>query len=126
MRIRAGVKSWQIREFTIAALGVFLFRDELCVFIDFEIYEEILREAHNSLYTIHLVGTKIYKDLKVHDWWDRMKRDIGRFVTRCLTFMSLLKSESLGTHLRPRKQREPSEWIKKSPTLPCSTSARIF
>lgn len=53
--------------------------------MDLKICEEILREAHNSSYTIHLEGTKIYKDLKTHYWWNGLKREIGRYVARCLT-----------------------------------------
>jgi hypothetical protein len=37
------------------------------------IKESILREAHNSAYSIHPGSTKMYKDLKTHYWWYGMK-----------------------------------------------------
>jgi hypothetical protein len=39
------------------------------------IKELILREAHDSAYSIHPGSTKIYKDLKTWYWWYDMKRD---------------------------------------------------
>ena len=35
-------------------------------------------------YSIHSGATKMYRDLKQHYWWCRMKRDIVDFVSRCL------------------------------------------
>lgn len=29
-------------------------------------------------------GTKMYRDLKEHFWWNNMKRDVAEFVFRCL------------------------------------------
>jgi hypothetical protein len=42
--------------------------------------ELILREAHDSAYSIHLGSTKIYKDLKTQYWWYGMKRDVMEYV----------------------------------------------
>nr|CAD1831733.1 unnamed protein product [Ananas comosus var. bracteatus] len=44
-----------------------------------------MQEAHQSPYSIHPDGTKMYQDLKVHYWWPGMKKDIGEFVEQCLT-----------------------------------------
>ncbi|XP_070034592.1 uncharacterized protein [Nicotiana tomentosiformis] len=38
--------------------------------------ELILKEAHSLRYSIYLGATKIYRDLKKHYWWKRMKKDI--------------------------------------------------
>ena len=43
----------------------------------------ILTEAHSSRYSIHPGATKMYRDLKKHFWWSRMKRDIVDFVAQC-------------------------------------------
>ena len=40
----------------------------------------ILTKAHSSRYSIHPGATKMYRDLKQHFWWSRMKRDIVDFV----------------------------------------------
>ncbi|XP_059277921.1 uncharacterized protein LOC132032163 [Lycium ferocissimum] len=42
------------------------------------------REAHISRYSIHSSATKMYRDLRQHYWWGRMKRDIVEFVSQCL------------------------------------------
>jgi hypothetical protein len=42
--------------------------------------ELILREAHDSAYSIHLGSTKIYKDLETQYWWYGMKRDVTEYV----------------------------------------------
>jgi hypothetical protein len=47
--------------------------------------ELILREAHDSTYSIHPGSTKMYKDLKTRYWWYGMKRDIVEYVSLCDT-----------------------------------------
>ena len=34
---------------------------------------------------MHLGTTKIYRDLKKHFWWPRVKRDLVQYIARCLT-----------------------------------------
>ena len=68
----------------------------------------ILTEAHSSWYSIHLGATKMYRDLKQHFWWSRMKRDIADFISKCPNCQQV-KYE----HQRPRGtlQRMPIlEW----------------
>ena len=43
----------------------------------------ILIETHISRYSIHPGATKMYRDLKQHFCWSRMKRDIVDFVAKC-------------------------------------------
>uniref|UniRef100_A0A2N9EF72 Integrase catalytic domain-containing protein n=1 Tax=Fagus sylvatica TaxID=28930 RepID=A0A2N9EF72_FAGSY len=43
-----------------------------------------LSEAHNTGYTVHPGGTKMYRDLKGTFWWNNMKREIAGYVARCL------------------------------------------
>ncbi|KAH9658349.1 Endonuclease [Citrus sinensis] len=56
----------------------------LCVPAEEELKAEILREAHESSYSMHPGSTKMYRDLKQSFWWRNMKRDIAAFVSRCL------------------------------------------
>jgi hypothetical protein len=37
--------------------------------------DKILHEAHQSAYSLHLGGNKMYHDLKATYWWYDMKRD---------------------------------------------------
>jgi hypothetical protein len=45
-----------------------------------ELKDKILHEAHESAYSIHLGGNKMYHDLKVTYWWYGIKRDIVEYV----------------------------------------------
>jgi hypothetical protein len=49
------------------------------------IKESILREAHDSAYSIHPSSTKMYMDLKTRNWWNGMKRDVMEYVALCDT-----------------------------------------
>ena len=69
-----------------------------------ELRQEIMREAHNTPYTAHPGGTKMYRDLRQNFWWRNMKRSIGNFVERCLTCQQV-KAE----HQRPSGLLNPLE-----------------
>jgi hypothetical protein len=58
---------------------------QICVPNQKRIKELILREAHDSAYSIHLSSTKMYKDLKTRYWWYGMKRDVTEYVALCDT-----------------------------------------
>jgi hypothetical protein len=47
--------------------------------------ELILREAHDSAYSINPGSTKMYKDLKTWYWWYSMKQDVTEYVALCDT-----------------------------------------
>jgi hypothetical protein len=50
-----------------------------------ELKDKILHEAHESAYSIHPRGNKMYHDLKATYWWYGMKRDIAEYVGLCDT-----------------------------------------
>jgi hypothetical protein len=45
----------------------------------------ILREAHDSAFSIHPGSTKMYKDLKTGYWWYGIKIDITEYLSLCDT-----------------------------------------
>jgi hypothetical protein len=47
--------------------------------------DKILCEAHESAYSIHLGGHKMYHDLKATYWWYGMKRYVAEYVALCNT-----------------------------------------
>jgi hypothetical protein len=49
------------------------------------IKELILKEAHESAYSIHHGSTKMYNDLKTRYWWYGMKLDVTKYVSLCDT-----------------------------------------
>jgi hypothetical protein len=50
-----------------------------------KIKEIILKEAHQTPYSIHPGSTKMYMDLKEIFWWNNMKREIAKYVSECHT-----------------------------------------
>jgi hypothetical protein len=53
------------------------FKDGLCVPEIKSIQELILKEAHETTYSIHPSSEKMYQDLKKRFWWYSMKREIA-------------------------------------------------
>jgi hypothetical protein len=54
--------------------GVLWYEGRICVQNIKELKYKILREAHESAYSIHPGGNKTYHDLKATYWWYGMKR----------------------------------------------------
>ncbi|XP_074297933.1 uncharacterized protein LOC141628734 [Silene latifolia] len=48
-----------------------------CVPDDEELQRSILSEAHNTPYSVHPGGDKLYKGLKKTFWWPGMKREVA-------------------------------------------------
>ncbi|KAJ0932532.1 putative nucleotidyltransferase, Ribonuclease H [Helianthus annuus] len=67
-----------------------------------EVKAALLDEAHKSRYSVHPGATKMYRDLKTNYWWPGMKRDIVKYVTKCLT-CSQVKAE----HQKPYGESQP-------------------
>ncbi|KAK9079891.1 hypothetical protein SSX86_001564 [Deinandra increscens subsp. villosa] len=67
-----------------------------------EVKNLLLDEAHKSRYSIHPGATKMYHDLKHDYWWPGMKRDIVKYVGKCLT-CSQVKAE----HQKPYGKLQP-------------------
>uniref|UniRef100_A0A2N9GSB9 Integrase catalytic domain-containing protein n=2 Tax=Fagus sylvatica TaxID=28930 RepID=A0A2N9GSB9_FAGSY len=83
-KMKLMVESGTQFEFCIHEDGSLRFGNRLCVPNDPDLKEEILSEAHNTGYTVHPGGTKMYRDLKGTFWWNNMKREIAGYVARCL------------------------------------------
>jgi hypothetical protein len=69
--------------FSVDEQGTLWYKKRLCVLEIKEIRELILREAHDSTYSIHPGSTKMYHDLKSRYWWYEMKRAIAEYVALC-------------------------------------------
>jgi hypothetical protein len=65
--------------------GVLWYKGRICVPNIKELKDKILCEAHESAYSIHSGGNKMYHDLKFTYWWYGMKRDIVEYVALCST-----------------------------------------
>jgi hypothetical protein len=65
--------------------GVLWYKGRICVPNIKELKAKIFREAHESAYSIHPGGNKMYHDLKATYWWYSMKRDRAKYVALCVT-----------------------------------------
>ena len=72
-------------DFKVSPDGTLLFKGRTCIPDIPEIKEQLLEEAHQTPYSVHPGVTKMYQDLKRQYWWPGMKRDVIRFVEKCLT-----------------------------------------
>ena len=71
-------------EFIVNENGFVYYRDRVYVPNDDELKISILEEAHMGSFAMHPGSTKMYKDLKTSYWWFGMKRDVSKFVTKCM------------------------------------------
>jgi hypothetical protein len=71
------------KDFCEDAEGVVWFKDRLCVPDIKLIRELILKEAHETAYSIHPGSENMYQDLKKRFWWYDMKRKIAEYVAVC-------------------------------------------
>lgn len=103
-RMRDGALAGSIKGFEVASDNALTYGGRICVPYDEGLRREILEEAHSTPYTAHPGGTKMYHDLREKFWWRSMKRDIGKFVQKCLTCQQV-KAE----HQRPAGMLESLE-----------------
>jgi hypothetical protein len=84
------------------------FKDRICVPDIESLRETILKEAHDSDYSIHPGSTKMYQDLKQKYWWYGFKIDVAAHVAMC-DVCQRVKAE----HQRPTRLLHPlkiPEW----------------
>jgi hypothetical protein len=83
--IKCNIKEEKSPVFSEDEEGVLRYKGRICVPSIKELNDKILREAHESTYSIHPGGNKMYHDIKATYWWYRMKRDIAEYVALCDT-----------------------------------------
>jgi hypothetical protein len=83
--IRQLIQDNKTSDFSEDSQGTLWLGKRICVPNLKPIKELILREAHDSAYSIHPGSTKMYKDLKTRYWWHGMKRDVTEYVALCDT-----------------------------------------
>jgi hypothetical protein len=59
------------------------FKNRICVPDIDSLCETILKEAHDSVYSIHPGSTKMYQDLKQKYRWYGLKKDVASHVALC-------------------------------------------
>ncbi|XP_074318550.1 uncharacterized protein LOC141655365 [Silene latifolia] len=84
------------KRFHVGNDGSLRFDERWCVPDDEELKRKILTEAHSTRYFVHPGGEKLYKDLKKTFWWPKIKKEVAKFVARCLVCQRVK-----GEHKRP-------------------------
>jgi hypothetical protein len=100
--IRQLIQDNKTSDFSEDSQGTLWLGKRICVPNQKPIKESILREAHDSAYSIHTGSTKMYKDLRTCYWWYGMKQDIAEYVSLCDTCQRV-KAE----HQRPAGLLQP-------------------
>jgi hypothetical protein len=75
--IKENINEEKALGFSVDEQGTLWYKKRLCVPDVKEIRELILREAHDSAYSIHPGSTKMYHDLKSRYLWFGMKRAVA-------------------------------------------------
>jgi hypothetical protein len=81
--IKEQTKEEKALRFSVNEQGTLWYKKCLCVPKVKEIRELILREAHDSAYSIHSGSSKMYHDLKCRYWWYEIKRVVAEYVALC-------------------------------------------
>jgi hypothetical protein len=83
--IKRNIKEEKSPSFSLDDEGVLWYKGRIRVPNVKELKDKILREAHESAYSIHPGGNKMYHDLKATYWWYGMKSDVTEYVALCDT-----------------------------------------
>ena len=76
-------------DYSIKENGGLYYKIILCVPNVQELKNKWMYESHNIVFTMHPGGNKMYQDLKRYYWWRGMKRDITKYVSKCLTYQQV-------------------------------------
>lgn len=80
-------------EYQTSNNGTILVNGRVCVPNDTGLRDEILKEAHQSKFSIHPGANKMYRDLKRYYHWVGMKRDVAKWVAGC-PICQMVKAEN--------------------------------
>jgi hypothetical protein len=83
--IKHNIKKERSPGFSEDEEGVLWYKGRICVPNVKELKDKILREVHESAYSIHPGGNNKYHDLKATYWCYGMKRDVAEYVALCDT-----------------------------------------
>jgi hypothetical protein len=84
--IKRNIKKEKSPGFSEDDEGVLWYKGSICMPNVKKLKNKILCEAHESAYSIHPEGNKMYNNLKDTYWWYGMKRDVAEYVALCDTY----------------------------------------
>ncbi|KAJ9538070.1 hypothetical protein OSB04_030803 [Centaurea solstitialis] len=94
----------QVEQLIADSRGLLTRYGRVWVPVSCEARQTLLDEAHKSKFSIHPGATKMYRDLRTDYWWPGMKRDVAKYMEKCLTCLRV-KAE----HQRPHGKLQPLE-----------------
>lgn len=80
------VQIGKLSDYSIDFEGLLRLKYRLCVSNISGFRIKILEETHSSSYTIHLGSNKMYQDLREFYYWEGIKRNVAKFVSKCLVY----------------------------------------
>jgi hypothetical protein len=80
---KCNIKEEKSLRFTKDDQGVLWYQGMICEPHIKELKDNVLQEAHESAYSIHLGGNNMYHDVKATYWWYGMKRNVVEYVALC-------------------------------------------
>ncbi|XP_069145940.1 uncharacterized protein [Solanum lycopersicum] len=83
MELKESVLNKNNESFSQGEDGVLRYQERLCVLDVDGLRDKIMDEAHGSRYSIHPGDTKMYHDFRDIYWWNGIKREVAKFVSRC-------------------------------------------
>ncbi|GKD64136.1 putative reverse transcriptase domain-containing protein [Tanacetum coccineum] len=90
--------------------GTLYYLDRIWVPLKGEVRTLIIDEAYNSKYSVHPGADKMYYDLRDRYWWPGMKKDIAKYVSKCLTC------------LKVKAEHQRSSGLLQQPEIPRTSS----
>jgi hypothetical protein len=108
--IKCNIKEEKLPGFSEDDEGVLWYNGRICVPNVKELKAKILHEAHESAYSIHPRGNKMYNDLKATYWWYGMKRDVAVYVALCDTCQRVKARHQLPARLLQSLQVPEWKW----------------
>nr|ADB85355.1 putative retrotransposon protein [Phyllostachys edulis] len=106
--IKKKMAEGKFKDFTVDDQDILWINGRICVPDIDGLRQLILKEAHDSKYSIHPGSTKMYQDVKNKFWWPNLKRVVAEFIALC-DVCQKVKAE----HQRPAGLLQPlkiPEW----------------
>ena len=72
------------KKFSITQDGILTMKGRTCVPNVENLRKLIMEEDYCSAYTMHPSNTKMYQTIKENYQWSGMKKDVAKYVSRCL------------------------------------------
>ena len=96
------MRKWDKSNFVLMADDTLKFKNRLCIPHVGELRRELLIDFHNSIFTVHPGGTKMYNNMNQLYWWSGLKHDTTKFIAQCLVCQQVkAKHQRPGGKLQP-------------------------